>query len=263
MHTAFQLKTEQFQVELNGQYAMARDLLHWGSHDRLGVVVTEAFGGLGASLAIQLAITAYFDALQGSRRKSVHYADIYLFHVGGRWGNFSMFDFWPARREIFLLNDPGQVLGAINSHGITHLLVPDGPRQSFEHFHKEPEAAIDRLRVCLAYSPMGRVVADPDVMVRTEHSAALENLQDTMWPQRLLDVDPATFGVTTDAYKADYFRWRANVESRVDEVGIAQMQRLQALIQPVIAVGELTENYRRVAPEWALHRLGCDDMPFV
>ena len=54
------------------------------------------------------------------------YPEIYLFHVGGRHGDHSPYDFWPARKEVFVDADPREVLDQINDKGITRLAVPDG-----------------------------------------------------------------------------------------------------------------------------------------
>ena len=43
-------------------------------------------GATGASMLIQLAITAFYD-VKPSRREVTLYPEIYLFHVGGRHGN--------------------------------------------------------------------------------------------------------------------------------------------------------------------------------
>lgn len=254
MHTLHQLHQTMFDLSLGDAPAPADALFRWGEHDRLGVVMTEPFGALGGSLAIQLAIASYFDFDGGARRDRPHYADIYLFHVGGRWGDFSLFDFWPSRREIFLPDDPHAVLAAINNHGITHLLVPDGDPIEVGYDFKEPEAAYERLQLCLAYAPGGEV-AGADVRLACRDAGILENLHYTIWPAPLLD-EPVRPEVKDDPLRlADHLRWRENVRRRLDEVAEADRATAEARARRLEAEGGCVESYRRVSAEWALGRL--------
>jgi hypothetical protein len=254
MHTLGQLDTTLFELRIDDEPVAADALLRWGSHDRLGVVMTEPFGALGGSMAIQLAIASYFDFDNGVRRSRPHYAEIYLFHVGGRWGDFSLYDFWPSRREIFVADDPKQVLAAINSHGITHLFVPDGVADDFEHDFKEPDGAFERLKVCLAYDATG-IVADADVRITSEQPIVLENMYHTLWPEALI-VGPVEASRAADPLRlADHLRWREHVRSRLDEVAPAARAAAETRARRLVAEGKCTESYRRVTPQWAVHRL--------
>jgi hypothetical protein len=165
MHTARQLHSSQFRVTHLGRSATREDLLpDWTPFDRLGVIVTEPFGALGASHLIQLAITAFYDA-RPTRRAGravgddprAIYPEIFLFHVGGAHGDHSAFDFWPARKEVFVQSDARLVLDAINDRAITRLAVPDKDFVKVAHEHKEPAAARDRIATALAYCATGRV----------------------------------------------------------------------------------------------------------
>jgi hypothetical protein len=51
---------------------------------------------------------------------------LYLFHVGCDWGFHGPLDCWPDRKEIIAAEDPVELLGLINSTGVTHLAVPAG-----------------------------------------------------------------------------------------------------------------------------------------
>src|SRR3954454_9175134 len=113
MHTATQLQADLFAVRRNGKPATREELLpDWEAHDRLGVVMTEPFGAIGAGHLIQLAITAFYDVRPRRRAPlpkrpedlspDAVYPEIYLFHVGGSHGDHSVFDFWPARKEVLV-----------------------------------------------------------------------------------------------------------------------------------------------------------------
>ena len=62
MHTAVQLNQTMLEVQIDGAVKDSEALLaEWGPYDRLGLVVTEPLGAVGASHLIQLAITAFYD----------------------------------------------------------------------------------------------------------------------------------------------------------------------------------------------------------
>jgi hypothetical protein len=77
--------------------------------------------------------------------------------VGGRWGNFSDYDFWTARKEVLLTADPRCVLDAVNDRAITRLAVPDRCRTAADHEFKEPAAADDRIASTWVYAGSGKV----------------------------------------------------------------------------------------------------------
>jgi hypothetical protein len=69
MRTARQFDEGDFLVRIFGVIAHRDQLLeNWRPHDRLGVVMHELFGAVGASRLIQLAITTFYDA-KPSRRE--------------------------------------------------------------------------------------------------------------------------------------------------------------------------------------------------
>ena len=127
MHTARQLDAAYFGITVDGVPSSREDVFpEWGVHDRLGVVVDRPLGATGASMLIQLAITAFYD-VKPSRREVTLYPEIYLFHVGGRHGNHAYYDVYPPRKEVVVADDPAEILEAINDRAITRLAVVDGP----------------------------------------------------------------------------------------------------------------------------------------
>lgn len=223
MHTARQLHVELFDIKHYGVPATGEDLFPaWGPADRLGVVVSEPFGAVGASHLIQVAITAFYDARPERREHDgphAAYPEIYLFHVGGPHGDHSGYDFWPARREVFLDTDPRGVLDAINDRAITRLVVPEREPTPLQHDLYEAEVAADRITSAFAYSASGRVpgadwmltgldertevnaclVLDPDLRLTT--SQRLEpvpdpRLRERSWPTRVVQrLDEARAGL--------------------------------------------------------------------
>jgi hypothetical protein len=256
VHTARQLDRAAFAVRVNGLPAGREDVLPgWHVHDRLGVVMTEPFGALGASHLIQLAITAWYDVRPARReampdsRNNKHpnavYPEIFLLHVGGRHGDHSAFDFWPARKEVFLPADPRIVLDAINDRAITRLLVPDAPPVAVEHEFKEPAAARERIESVYAYSPCGRVDA-PDVEIAGLQPRAEANIRMILDPARRY----AGLSARDDFHHPDLDlrarSWPARTETRRAEAA-ASLPLANARREAIRVDGLATETYRAIA----------------
>ena len=184
MHTAFSLKDSMFRVEINGQAGDPRGLLDWAPGDRLGIVLNSPLAALGASMLIQLVTMAYYDVRPG-RRQAPHYAEIYLFHSGGRYGDFTSFDVLP-RREVFLSAEPEALIEAINDRAITHLAVPDGTPGSTTFPWTEAESARDRVRHCFVYSAQGRV-DNGDVAIISRDPDLNQDVELALNPMALLE----------------------------------------------------------------------------
>jgi hypothetical protein len=67
VHSAQELRSSSFEIRVDGRPARLVDLFEgFGEHDRLGVVIGQPGGGLGASGLITAAVTAFYD-LQRAR----------------------------------------------------------------------------------------------------------------------------------------------------------------------------------------------------
>jgi hypothetical protein len=139
-----------------GQPASLGDILPgFDDRDRLGVVVREPGGGLGASTLILAAITTFYDIQRERGEDFFIYPDYFLFHVGQSHGDHGMLDIWPRHKEVIVPDDPEDLLRAINDRGITRLLVPDGVPGEPE-FERQTRASATRIVSCLAYAPHGQ-----------------------------------------------------------------------------------------------------------
>jgi hypothetical protein len=260
MHTAFELKRSMFTVEMNGYAATREELLNWELRDRLGVVMTSPFGALGAGLLILLSVTAFYDMEKQKRRMRPLYPSIYLFHVGRPWGFHGEFDFWPERKEV-ILNDPARLLPSINSHGITHLVVPDGIPQPRTHRYKEPEEALDRLKQAYAYGP-GGTVDNADIVLRSSELAVLRNFQRTVHLPETLELrtktlteDPGLRAGTPAGEESR--RYVAILRERLADVEASDAAALRARqrVDHALEVGSLSESLRRIDIKTALSLL--------
>ena len=162
MHTAKELTSDSFRLTLKGQPASLFDIFPgFEERDRLGVVVRQPGGALGASALILAAITAFYDIQRSRSSDFFIYPDYYLFHVGQSHGNHGMLDIWPRHKEVVVPDDPEELLRAINDRAITRLLVEDG-EPGHPAFERQTRASAARIVNALAYAPSGQV-NDADV----------------------------------------------------------------------------------------------------
>ncbi|CAD7338210.1 hypothetical protein SPHS6_02167 [Sphingobium sp. S6] len=252
MHTAFSLRGSAFEIELNGQPADREALLDWRSGDRLGVILDSPLCALGASMLMQLVTTAYYD-LRPGRREAPHYAEIYLFHVGGRYGDFSSFDIVP-RREVFLPADASALLEAINDRAITHLAVPDGPSRPLAFPWTEADAARDRIRHCFAYSADGRAnkadvtISSQDAELHHDVELALETVRLAENIERYMDAGDADVQLYST-------RLAQRVRRRLEEVSQNDKMTARARYMSMFQGGVFRQTFRTISVNEALDRL--------
>lgn len=243
MHTAHTLNGGMFAIEIDGKRGTREALLDWQPDDRLGVVITEPLGGLGASLMIQLAITAYYDT-RPERRNSPHYPENYVFHVGGRYGDFSTLDVRPARRQVFV---PGvvELIGALNAHSISHLLVPDGAFRDTGYLYLESEASREQVRHCFAYSASGRT-ARSDIRVQATDRTLDDDVANTIDAARVIAIAPEWLQIGDAVQRADTATWYREFRSRLGEVSAEDRAARMRQRETNRTDGLVGETYRRI-----------------
>ena len=161
MHSTRELTSAAFAVELDGQQVTIPELFPgFDARDRLGIVVHQPGGALGASVLILATITAFYDMQRARGDDFFIYPDYFIFHVGQQHGDHAMLDIWPDHKEVVVANEPEAVLRAINDRAITRLLIPDG-RPGTPSFGRATLAS-GWLRSALAYAPNGKA-QDADV----------------------------------------------------------------------------------------------------
>ena len=261
MHTAFELKKRMFQVTLEGQEVDPYGFLDWGPLDRLGVIIDRPVGALGAGLMILLAACAFYDTPGKKRRQRPLYPEIYLFHSGGPWGVFTNFDFWPDHKEIFLPNDPTEVLRAVNNRGITHLLVVDQPASAVDHRFKEPEAALDRIKHCWAYGANGSAT-HADIVIKASDASVLENYDGVLEIDQFLatvaagDKKLLRVGSKTDEENSRSYELSNQRMARELDKNAPSHIHARARLDAARSAKCLVETYRTVATSTALEMLG-------
>jgi hypothetical protein len=225
----------------------SRDALFpdWDRGDRFGIVIHEPLGAMGASNLIGLAITAYYDwARSGPEAFELHYPELYVVHVGGRYGDHNCYDAWPPRKEVVVEADPAAVLAQINHLGITYLAVPDGSPEPTDHWWADLGCARRRVRACFAYNAGGRV-ENPDIEVRGVDAISEENSRLALRGASIADEvqhddDP------------EMVMYGAAVASRLSELSGDDLARVRARHEGALESGLPVETYRRISLDAAL-----------
>lgn len=255
MHVVTLLKSDMFDIDIAGTRSTFAELMpDWNAHDRFGLVIDDALGGLGASHLLQAAMSAFYDVKPSRRNELTVYPEIYAFHIGKGHGTHAPFDFWPARREVILETaDHRAILDAINDRGITRLAVPDRPMLTVEHRPKEEDTAIDRIASAFAYDPGGRV-RDADIVIRGNSRKTEFNPSAVLRATEVGSAPPpAAAGRPVKELENSYADWltlRAG-DTTVEERAAAKDRRDSLRDEE----GLVRESYRRIGVSEALKRL--------
>lgn len=261
MHASIQLNLNSLTAEgseINGVSDVFPD---WSASERLGVVVHEPYGAIGASLLFQAFMATFYASNPGAADDEAQYPPAFMFHVGGTYGDFSSLDFWPARRQVFLANDAYEVLGAIRDRGVTRLLVPDAASHDLKYIREAPSGWTDlhatRIQTLsvYGYSPTGKL-SNPDltltpldssfgdmVDVALDVEGTVEDFEKMSDSDLLgLELGPST--------AADFRGWLRYFKQRAHEVPREQRANLMAAKIP-----HHPQDFRRLSVEEGLRRL--------
>jgi hypothetical protein len=203
-------------------------------------------------MLMQLVTTAYYD-VRPSRREAPHYAEIYLFHSGGRYGDFTSFDVLP-RRELFLSGEPEALVEAINDRAITHLAIPDGVRRSLTLPWTEAESMHDRIRHCFAYAAHGRA-NDADIAIMSHEAGLHHDVELALEPKLLLE----SIERYIDAGGPDVQRYSRGLaqrlRSRLDEISQDEQAIAKRHHEALSHDGVMRQSFRTIDLAEALSRL--------
>lgn len=274
MHVSVLLHPELFTASRNDRPCPVHTVLpDWTPYDRIGVVVREPLGALGASLMLQLATALFYDVDPERRRDQ--YPPLFVFHVGGRHGDHSPMDVWPARREVFVPGDPYAVLGAARDRAITRLLVPDRPVTDADSgaepqwVRQAPSGWTDaashreQLVSAYAYSPDGQV-PHADTVLSTDAGCCESMVEDVLEPHRCYREfadrdDEALLRMGAGPSSVSDLRlWLATFRQRLEEVYPQRRRNVLEERRSRRAGPRTTQSYRSVSAGEALHLLGPD-----
>lgn len=162
MHTTTTLVPDDFSFIIDQKEATFEDVFpNFTKHDRIGIIVSEKGGSIGASALIMAAITRFYDFyrpnLGDKHGETWIYPDYFVFHIGKQHLDHFWMDIWPPHKEVVVEDDPEQILEAINDRAITRLLVEDIKPVQGKFLKETLTSAKERILTTIAYSPTGRV----------------------------------------------------------------------------------------------------------
>jgi len=244
MHSSRELTSSSFEIEVGGVTAPLEELFEgFDELDRLGVVLSQPCGAIGASTLITSTITAFYDIQRARGPDFFVYPDYYLFHVGRPLGDHARLDVWPGHKEVVVPADGDRLLEAINDRAVTRLVVEDGPAGEPPSDAGARASARARIETCLAYSPSGRVEGAD---VRITGNAVTEG-----YVEAILDPEARMARL-----RAEGEQERAEaIAVRASEVDRDSRQRVLAGRRELAEDGVPVETYRRIGLDEALGRL--------
>lgn len=245
MHSSRELRSSSFEIEVCGVPTPLEELFEgFSEQDRLGVVLTQPCGAVGASALITATITAFYDIQRALGPDFFVYPDYYLFHVGRALGDHGRLDVWPRHKEVVVPSGADRVLEAVNDRAVTRLVVENGPVSEPPSDPGALASARARIRTCLAYSPSGRV---EDADVRIAGNPVTEG-----YVEAILDPEARIARLRTEGHgeRADA------IAARAGEVDRDSRQRVLAGRRELAEDGVPVETYRRIGLDEALGRLG-------
>ena len=245
MHSSRELSSSSFEIEVGGVTAPLEELFEgFGEQDRLGVVLTQPCGAVGASALITATITAFYDIQRARGPDFFVYPDYYLFHVGRPLGDHGRFDIWPRHKEVVVPDGADRLLEAVNDRAVTRLVVEDGAAGEPPSDPGAVASARARIETCLTYSPSGRV---DDADVRIASNPVTEGyVEAILAPEARI----ARLRAEGNEERADA------IAARAGEVDRASRQRILAGRSDLAEHGVPVETYRRIGLDEALGRLG-------
>ena len=226
-------------------------LVGFGGHDRLGLVVRDPCGAVGASNLLLAAVTAFYDRQRARGEEFFIYPDYFLFHLDRPLGDHSMLDVFPAHKEVVVPDDPEAIVEAVNDRAITWLIVPERECGQVQLRPETRASADSRIVGALAYSPTGRV-AHGDVRI-AGNDVTETYVRAVLDPEGLV----ATIADSEDPYAAAVARRAAEVAPELRARLLASRGRLWERGRP-------EESYRRLMLNEALASLapgGATDAP--
>jgi hypothetical protein len=246
MHSSRQLTSDQFEITVAGRPARIEDLFPgFGEQARIGVVVRDDFGAVGASTLLTAAITAFYDIQRDLYPDGFYrYVDYFLFHADHIRGNHAMLDVFPGHKEVVVADDPESVLRAVNDRGITHLVVPEGEPKNAEFRPETLNGAKHRIKSALLFSPRGRVEG-ADIEIKGN-----DHVDFYVWAT----LRPAEWLARFEAQGGDP-KLIAGERSRLGEVDDDVASEILAARDRLRVRGRTVESFRRISIDEALRLL--------
>jgi hypothetical protein len=155
MHTSRELNSKLFQIKESGRiFASFAELCPgFTTQDRLGVIVREPLAAIWNSAFILAAVTSFYDEQRKRGREFFIYPDYFVFHIGCKPGDYSMFDIWPQHKCLCVGDDAEEISCAINDRAISILLLNQLLQREVQLQEHTRNSALARIKYAFAGVP--------------------------------------------------------------------------------------------------------------
>lgn len=173
MHSS-KLRGSDFNIYKNGEIVSHPDYFSgFTNRHRLGIVTPNGTEGIGAAALLMAHITAFYDTYRAKGEDFFAYPSFYSFQSVEPLSSYTVLDIWPKHKDVWVENDPVELLHTINDRAINILLLPDGEPTEPGFERPQIECAMRTLDTCYLYSADGSV-ENSDLSIELHHPAVID-----------------------------------------------------------------------------------------
>lgn len=161
MHTLEAIEAGDISYEVDGQ-PVARDevLPPISVASRVGVVMGDGAGGLGAGNFVLASVIGFYDSLGRLKTDFFEYPDFYTSQASANPADYQMLDVYPDHKNVAVDPSAESILRAVNDRAVDVLLVPNRSPGTPDIEDVTRRSAERRIESCFLYSPSGRLDGD-------------------------------------------------------------------------------------------------------
>ena len=181
MHSS-NLRGTDFKIAKNGAAISHNEYFRGLSNrDRLGILAPNGIEGVGAVAIIMAHVTAFYDTYRTAGDDFFAYPNYYSFQSARPLASYTMLDIWPPHKDVWVENNPVDLLNGINDRAINILLLPDGAPTDPSYERPQLESALRTIETCYLYSADGEIT-DADLTIEVDSRPVVE------WSQTIFDL---------------------------------------------------------------------------
>ena len=173
MHSS-NLRGTDFEIFLDNQSVTHADFFaDFSNLTRVGIVSPNGTDGAGATALIMAFVTAFYDTYRTKGGDFFAYPAYYTFQHVRPLASYTMLDIWPKHKDVYVEQNPVDLLNTINDRAINILLLPDGEPTNPSYEQPQIEAALRTVQNCYLYSADG-VMPDPTLKITINSRPVVE-----------------------------------------------------------------------------------------
>jgi len=132
--------------------------------DRVGIFAPNGYDGVGAITLVMAYVTAFYNCYRDETEDFFAYPDYFSFQRTDPVAHYSMFDIWPAHKNVRVSQNANETAAAITDRGINILLVPKTSTRNNTFEPVQQEALLRNIQRCYLYDPTGQI-EKPDLTI--------------------------------------------------------------------------------------------------